>query len=153
MRTFTKVLLVGLAIFMAPVAIQAQTTTGSLSGTITDPSNAVVPAATVTIVNTATGAERSAVSSSSGTFDFQALQPGTYMISVEAKGFRKAVARDIIVSVASAAQVTIPLEVGLPGETFTVTASQDVLNTASPSLTNVINTRQVVDLPLGGRNP
>ncbi len=153
MRKFTKMLLVGLAIFLAQVAIQAQTATGSLSGTIADPSNAVVPAATVTLVNNATGAERSAVSSSSGTFDFQALQPGIYTISVEAKGFKKAVARDITVSVASAAQVTIPLEIGSASETVTVTASQEVLNTSSPSLTNVINTRQVVDLPLAGRNP
>ena len=55
-----------------------QQTTGSLNGTVNDPSGAVVAGATVTAVNTATGAERSAVSSSSGTFDFQALQPGTY---------------------------------------------------------------------------
>src|SRR6267142_120982 len=153
MRKFTKMLLVGLAIFMAQVAIQAQTTTGSLSGTITDPSTAVVPGATVTVVNNATGAERSAISSSTGTFDFQTLQPGTYTISVEAKGFRKAVARDIIVSIASAAQVTIPLEIGSASETVTVTATQEVINSSSPSLTNVINTRQVVDLPLAGRNP
>src|SRR5258708_36553348 len=129
MRMFTRVLLVGLAIFMAQVAIQAQTTTGSLSGTITDPSNAVVPAATVTLVNTATGAERSAVTSSEGTFSFQTLQPGTYTITVEAKGFRKAVARDITVSVSSVAQVTIPLEVGSASETVTVTATQDIINT------------------------
>src|SRR3977135_314608 len=153
MRKLTKMLLVGLAIFMAQVAVQAQTTTGSLSGTIIDPSTAVVPGATVTVVNNSTGAERSSISSSTGTFDFQTLQPGTYMISVEAKGFRKAVAKDIIVSVASVAQVTIPLEVGLAGETVTVTASQEVINTSSPSVTNVINTRQVLDLPLAGRNP
>src|SRR6266568_3240977 len=130
-----------------------QQTTGSLNGTVNDPSGAVVAGATVTAVNTATGAERSAVSSSSGTFDFQALQPGTYTVSVDAKGFRRAVARDIVVSVASSTQVTIPLEVGQASETVTVTASQEVINTLSPSLTNVINTRQVVDLPLGGRNP
>jgi Carboxypeptidase regulatory-like domain len=153
MKKFTKMLLVGLAIFMAQVAIQAQTTTGSLSGTITDPSSAVVPGATVTVVNTATGAERSAIASSEGTFDFQALQPGTYRITVEAKGFSKAVARDITVSVAIAAQVTIPLEIGAASETVTVTATQEIINSTSPSVTNVINTRQVVDLPLVGRNP
>jgi hypothetical protein len=130
-----------------------QTTTGSLGGSVSDPSGAVVPGATVTLVNTATGAERSAVSSSTGTFDFQALQPGTYTISVEASGFKRAVAREIVVSVGSSAQVNIPLEVGVPGETVTVTTTQEVINTSSPSITNVINTRQVVDLPLGDRNP
>src|SRR5437016_6082336 len=143
------------ALLMCLLALTAigQQTTGSLNGTVNDPSGAVVAGATVTAVNTATGAERSAVSSSTGTFDFQALQPGTYTISVDAKGFKKAVSRDIVVSVASATQVTIPLEVGQASETVTVTASQEVINTLSPSLTNVINTRQVVDLPLGGRNP
>ena len=62
-------------------------------------------------------------------------------------------APDVGVSVSTQAQVTITLEVGLEGETVTVTATQEVINSSSPSLTNVINTRQVVDLPLGGRNP
>ncbi len=130
-----------------------QQTTGSLNGVVNDPNGAIVTGATVTLVNAETGAERSAVSSTTGTFDFQALQPGKYTISVDAKGFKKAVSRDIVVSVASTTQVTIPLEIGQASETVTVTAAQEVINSSSPSLTNVINTRQVVDLPLGGRNP
>jgi hypothetical protein len=130
-----------------------QQTTGSLHGTINDPNGAVVAGATVTLTNTATGAERSAVSNTEGTFDMPDLQPGIYQASVDAKGFKRAVARDIKISVATTAQVTIPLEVGLAGETVTVTASQDVVNTSSPSLTNIINTKQVVDLPLPDRNP
>jgi hypothetical protein len=130
-----------------------QVTTGSLTGSATDPGGLNVAGATVTLVNTSTGAERTAVSNSSGVFDFQALQPGRYTISVDAAGFRKAVARDIVVSVGSASQVNIPLEVGPAGETVTVTAAQEVINSSNPTLTNVINTRQVVDLPLGDRNP
>src|SRR5947209_3077095 len=151
--TMKSISLAALLTCLLALTAFGQQTTGSLNGTVNDPSGAVVAGATVTAVNTATGAERSAVSSSSGTFDFQALQPGTYTVSVDAKGFRRAVARDIVVSVASSTQVTIPLEVGQASETVTVTASQEVINTLSPSLTNVINTRQVVDLPLGGRNP
>ncbi|MEO7660325.1 MAG: carboxypeptidase-like regulatory domain-containing protein, partial [Pyrinomonadaceae bacterium] len=119
MRKFTKFLIVGLALLTTQIAIHAQTT-GSMSGTVTDPSGAVVPGATVTVVNTATGAERSAVASSTGAFDFQALQPGNYTISVEASGFRKAIARNIVVSVSTASTVNIPLEVGLAGEEVTV---------------------------------
>src|SRR4030095_996243 len=128
-------------------------TTGSLSGTVSDANNAVVAGATLTVVNNTTGAERTAISSSSGTFDFQALQPGTYTVTVEAAGFRKAVAREIVVSVGSNSEINIPLEVGPAGETVTVTTAQEVINTSTPSLTNVINTRQVTDLPLGNRNP
>jgi hypothetical protein len=79
--------------------------------------------------------------------------PGTYTINVEAKGFKKAIARDIVISVSLNTQVNVQLEIGLAGESVTVTAAQEVINTASPSLTNVINTRQVVDLPLPTRNP
>ena len=142
-------------VFICLLALTAvgQTTTGALKGTVNDPGGAVVAGATVTIVNNATGAERTAVGNSEGAFDFQALQPGTYTISIEAKGFRKAVARDILVSVGSTADVKIALEIGLANETVTVIAVQEVINTSSASLTNVINTRQVVDLPLAGRNP
>src|SRR5437764_7243120 len=121
-----------------------QTTTGSLTGTITDPSGAVVPGATIKVVNADTGSERSAESNSQGVFDLQTLQPGKYTITVDAKGFKRAVSRDIIVSVSVVAQVTIPLEVGQASETVTVTASQEVINTSNPSVTNIINTRQVV---------
>ncbi|HKG47724.1 MAG TPA: carboxypeptidase-like regulatory domain-containing protein [Pyrinomonadaceae bacterium] len=152
MTKFTKMLFVALAIFVLQVSGQAQTT-GAISGTVSDPGNAVVAGATVTVSNIATGAERTAVTNSSGAFDFQALPPGTYSASVEAAGFKKAVVREVTVSVASTAQLNIEVEIGLANETVTVTTAQEVINSTSPSLTNVINTRQVVDLPLGGRNP
>jgi len=153
MKKFTKILIVGMAILLAQIVIQGQTTTGALSGTVTDPGSAVVAGATVTVTNVTTGAERTGITNSSGAFDFQTLLPGTYTIAVEASGFKKAIVREVVVSVASTAQLTIPLEIGLANETVTVTTTQEVINTTSPSLTNVINTRQVVDLPLGGRNP
>ena len=152
MRKFTKLLLVALVILVTQVAAQAQTT-GSLKGTIADQNKAVVAGATVTLMSNVAGAERSAVTDSNGAFDFQALLPGTYTISVEAAGFKKAIAREIVISLNLTSQVNIALEIGLAGESVTVTAAQEVINTASPSLTNVINTRQVVDLPLGDRNP
>src|SRR6476620_7011807 len=130
-----------------------QTTSGSLKGVVTDPSGASVAGATVTVVNTATGAERTGISSSLGAFDFQALQPGAYKVTVEAQGFKKAVSLDVVVSVNLDTQLNIPLEIGLAGETVTVSSTQEVINSSSPTITNVINTKQVVDLPLIGRNP
>lgn len=152
MTKLTRTFMVGLAILVTQIAIHAQTT-GSLSGTITDQSNAVVAGATVTLASNVAGAERSTTSDSNGAYDFQALLPGKYTISVEAAGFKKSIAREIVVSVNLNAQVNVQLEIGLASESVTITASQEVLNTVSPSLTNVINTRQVVDLPLPTRNP
>ncbi|HEY5883130.1 MAG TPA: TonB-dependent receptor, partial [Pyrinomonadaceae bacterium] len=152
MRRVTNMAIVGLVIFFAQVAVQAQTT-GSLTGLISDQNKAVIAGATVTLLSNVAGANRSAITDSSGAFDFQALLPGSYWIEVEATGFKKAIVRDVVVSVNLASQVSVQLEIGLAGESVTVSATQEVINTASPSLTNVINTRQVVDLPLGTRNP
>ncbi|HSB26748.1 MAG TPA: carboxypeptidase-like regulatory domain-containing protein, partial [Pyrinomonadaceae bacterium] len=130
-----------------------QITNGSLKGTVSDSKGAVVAGAALKLTNTATGAERSATTSDAGAFDIQQLQPGTYAMSVEAAGFSKSIVRDIVVSVGSVAEISVVLEVGSPNETVTVTAAQEVINSSSPTLTNVINTKQVVDLPLGNRNP
>jgi hypothetical protein len=138
--------------FFASLSVQAQTT-GSLTGTITDPNGAVVAGANVTLKNNSTGVETTAVTGSNGAFTFTALQPGSYSVIVAASGFKRVVATDVGVAVAVQSQVSITLEVGLADETVTVTATQDVINTLSPSLSNVINTRQVVDLPLPTRNP
>ena len=152
MRRFTNMTVVGLVILITQVAVHAQTT-GSLTGLIADQNKAVVAGATVTLFSNVAAANRTAITDSNGAFDFQALLPGTYWIEVEANGFKKAIVRDIVVSVSLASQVNIELEIGLAGESVTVTAAQEVINLASPSLTNVINTRQVVDLPLATRNP
>src|SRR5215813_13098253 len=140
---------IGLAVlltFLLTLTAMGQTTTGTLHGTVTDPSGAVVAGATVNLTNPQTGAERVAETNSNGVFDFQTLQPGKYTVSVEAKGFKRALSPDIIVSVSTAAEVNIPLEVGSPNESVTGVASQEVINTSSPSVTNIINTRQVTDL-------
>src|SRR5438552_14803488 len=152
-RALFAALVVTLFLLATALTVFGQQTKRSLNGTVVDPSGATVAGATVKVVNADTGAERSAESNSQGVFDLQTLQPGKYTITVDAKGFKRAVSRDIVVSVATVAQVTIPLEIGQASETVTVTATQEVLNTSTPSLTNVINTRQVVDLPLAGRNP
>src|SRR6185295_18089915 len=91
-----------------------QETNGSIKGTISDSKGAGVAGAALKLTNIATGAERSTTSSDSGTYDIQTLQPGTYSLSVEARGFSKAMVRDIVVSVGSAAVIPVVLEVGSP---------------------------------------
>src|SRR5262249_31205218 len=131
-RISLAVLLTGL---LALSAFGQQTTTGNLNVTVTDPSGAVVTGATLTLVNNETGLTRTAVSGTAGSFDFETLQPAKYSITVEAKGFKKSLSTDINVSVSQTTNVTIPLEIGVQGETVTVTASQDIINSTSPTLT------------------
>ena len=153
MTKFTKALLMAAFMLMIAVAASAQTTSGSVSGTITDPKGAVVPGATVTIKDAATGAERTVTTNENGAFNIPAVSVGTYSVTVTAKGFKKVVVTDARVNVSVDTTLSLQLEVGGVGETVTVTSAQDVVNTTSPSLTTVIDTRQVVDLPLTGRNP
>jgi len=143
--------LLALAI-IAPLAIQAQTK-GSLSGTVTDPAGAVVPGASVTIKNNATSAVRTATTGDNGVFQLSDVDPGTYTVMVENAGFKRAVANNVVVNTTLPTQINIALEAGAVSETVTVTDAQEIVNTTSPSITNVINTRQIVDLPLPDRNP
>ena len=152
MRKFTKFLIAILAVFICQIAIQAQTS-GSIIGTITDPKGDVVPGASVHVKSPSTGEERNATANEKGVFTINQLTPGLYTVTIENAGFKKAVATDVKVDVSGQATLAIALEIGTVGETVTVTSAQEVINTTSPTLTNVINTRQVVDLPLAGRNP
>ena len=152
MRKLANRLAVLLFVFMAPVALQAQTK-GSLTGTVTDPTGAVVPGANVTLKSNSTGVSKTTTTADNGVFNFTELDPGMYSLTVETAGFKRAVTNSVEVNLNTPAQVTIPLEAGQVTETVTVTGVQEVVNTSSPSLTNVINTRQVTDLPLLTRNP
>jgi hypothetical protein len=81
------------------------------------------------------------------------VPPGRYSLGVEATNFKKALATDLVIEVGKASRTTVVLEVGSVTEQVTITATQDIVNSSSPTLTSVINTRQVQDLPLPTRNP
>jgi len=152
MRKFTFILIAGLTLLLAQTVVQAQTS-GSVTGSVADPNGATVVGASVAIKNNDTGAEFRTTTNNSGNFTFNLLQPGTYTITVENAGFKKSSLPDVSVQVAQQTQLKVVLEVGLADETVTVTAGQEVLNTTSPTLSNVINTQQIRDLPLPTRNP
>jgi hypothetical protein len=130
----------------------AQSTTGSLTGVITDPQGAIVSGATVTLTNSETRVETRTTSNDQGEFVFPQVPPGRYSLGVEATNFKKALATDLVIEVGKASRTTVVLEVGSVTEQVTITATQDIVNSSSPTLTSVINTRQVQDLPLPTRN-
>ena len=151
-------ILVGLLLtsaFTLTAWAQTTPTLGSLGGVVTDPQGASVAGASVTVRHNETRRERQVSTSDQGTFVFPLLEPGTYTVIVEASGFKKSLLPDAVVEIGKQSQLTIALEVGAVSETVTVTASgvQEMINSTSPTLTNVITPRQVVDLPLATRNP
>src|SRR5215472_13903327 len=129
-----------------------QTGTTSLRGTVTDKTGATIANATVTISNPGRGFERSIASGAAGSYEFLQLQPGTYKLTVEAKGFRKYELTNLqlLVDLPSTANVT--LDVGTATETVEVSAEGAVINTTDASIGNAFNELQVKTLPIEERN-
>ncbi|HEX3119865.1 MAG TPA: carboxypeptidase-like regulatory domain-containing protein, partial [Candidatus Acidoferrum sp.] len=129
-----------------------QAGTTSIHGVVTDKTGATVAAAKVTIDNPEQNLSRSADSGSAGEFDFVGLQPGTYVLTVEASGFRKFERKGVQLLVNVPTTVNVALEVGSSTQTVEVSAATETLNTTDASLGNAFNENQVKQLPLEGRN-
>lgn len=129
----------------------AQTDTARLFGTITDPTGAVIPNATVTLTDAASGRVATAQTSDSGSYGLNALPIGRYHLQVQKEGFKTAAA-DFSLQVSQVLEVSLKLETGSAATTVEVTDDVPVVDTATSSAGEVIEGRQVVDLPLNGRN-
>lgn len=139
-------------VFGLPASSLAQESTGSIEGVVTDPTGAVIPGATVTITNKATGRTITLTTSGGGVYVARALQPGHYEVKVEAPGFKTGV-REVVVYVGAAASGDIQLEVGSPTEVVTVEAEAELqVNTVEHEVYGVVTERQIDNLPLNGRN-
>ncbi len=140
----------GLALFLT-AALFGQTT--SMTGTVSDPSGAVVPSATITIVNIETSAERQTTSDTQGRYTMQQLTPGTYRITAKAPGFADAVIEKLELLVNQPATVPIVFEkLGKTSTTVTVDAAVVQVNTTDASLGNAISTEAIIELPMYARN-
>jgi len=126
--------------------------TGAIAGTITDPSGAVIPDATVRAIDVATGEVRIVVSASNGTYLVPLLNPGTYRVQVNKTGFKETVSSSIGVHVTETAGVNLQLEIGSTGETVTVTGAQELLKTEDATLGQVVDQKELQSLPLVTRN-
>ncbi|HVF88385.1 MAG TPA: carboxypeptidase-like regulatory domain-containing protein, partial [Pyrinomonadaceae bacterium] len=110
-----------MACAMSPASL-AQTTSSTLRGTVKDPSGAVIPNATVTLVSARTGQERKVTSSEEGAYAFASVDPGTYTLRVEGANFKTYQQTDLVISPSSTVGTDVTLEVGAASETVTVTA-------------------------------
>jgi hypothetical protein len=133
----------------APLA--AQTIRGTITGTVTDSLGAVVPGATVTVTNKATGISETTVSNQQGAYSFTLLQPGSYEVAVELQGFKKYVRDGIVVEVAQATRVDIPLQIGTLSEAILVTGTSPLVRSTTSELGQTIQMKQIQALPLNGR--
>ena len=149
-RAFFLGVLAGLLAFAASAF--AQKTSGTITGTVTDASGAVVADANVTVTFIQTGASRTGQSNSEGSFSFPELNPGVYNVRVTKQGFKKVEAKNIELHVSDITDVPIKLIVGAIVETVEVEATAIQVETQTGEVGDVVNGQQVRELPLNGRN-
>jgi carboxypeptidase family protein len=144
-------LIAGVFLFSATL-LSAQVDTGSISGTVTDPTGAVVKGATVTLLNEGTGAELATTAGDDGVYTFSPVRIGAYTLTVSAQGFQKSKQSHVTVNVGAALLVNFPLKPGAVSETVEVTSTTPQLQTQDASVGQVVDSRNVNNLPLNGRN-
>jgi hypothetical protein len=132
--------------------LQAQVDTGSITGTVTDPSGAVVGGAKVTLTNEGTAATLSTTAGSDGGYKFSPVRIGTYKLDATAQGFKTISQTHVTVDVNANVLVNFKLQTGSVTETVEVTGEVPVLQTQDASVGQVVNSKGVNDLPLNGRN-
>jgi hypothetical protein len=150
---FSLLALITLFLLLSSSLMPAQTTlsTGSIDGTVTDPSGAVVSDAKVVITNVSTGRTLNLATNSAGTFSSGPLEPGHYKVQVTAKGF-SAVSQTIAVQIGNAATFNTKLQLGQESQVIEVQASTVQVNTEQATVQGVLTSDQVENLPVNGRN-
>jgi len=131
----------------------AQEFRGSLSGKVIDQQQGVVPGARIVVIETETGAKSQTVSNSDGSYVLPFLPPGPYHLTAESAGFKRYVNNNVRITTNEREQIDIQLEVGTIDQSVTVTAEASMLETATASTGQVINTRQIENMPINGRAP
>ncbi len=137
----------------ATIVAQSQATAADLVGTVSDPNGAVVPGATVTAKNLATGISRSATSASDGTFILIALSPGEYEVTTEAATFKKVVITPVRLTVGQRAELNIKMEIGAADVQVTVPGdSVELVETTRTAISTTIDQTRIENLPINERS-
>ncbi len=126
--------------------------TGTIVGTVSDPSEAVIPKAQVTVRNQGTNATRVVLTNGDGDFSVPLLPPGMYEVSAEKAGFRLSVHGDINLDVDQTVRADFVLQIGQPSEQVVVTETVPIVQTDTSTLGQVLERKQVSELPLNERN-
>ena len=148
----SKSLVCLLAVLFAGVHAGAQQITGSIRGTVQDPSSAFVQSASVSARQTETGLTRTAITDPSGAYVLLELPVGHYELQVEAKGFQKYIQQGITLNVNETATIPVHLAVGAESQVLEVNADAQLIQGTVTSLGKTVSEREVLDLPLNGRN-
>jgi hypothetical protein len=146
-------LILGIVSYLAMTSfVLAQTATGVIRGTVQDADGAVLISAHVVLIDPARNKSWQQITNDEGFFEFRALPPGNYRLEVEDPNFKKAVIEDLALQVAQTENFEVTLQVGSVNESVVIEPSRGLLETSDASLSQVIDDRRLVGLPLNGRN-
>ena len=141
-----------LSLILSVSTLYGQVNTSAIAGVVTDKSGSVVPNASVTVTQAATGLIRKVTTNEAGEYVVAQLSPGSYEVKIEASGFQQSVAKAVALAIAQRERVDFTLMVGAVSEQIEVTAHAEIAETETASLGQLIETRVIKDLPLNGRN-
>jgi carboxypeptidase family protein len=143
---------VAISVLLSSGLAWAQLSTAQLSGRVTDESGAVLPGATITILQTDTGFTRSDVTDGNGSYVVSNLPPGPYRLEVMLQGFRTHVQTGIVLQVGGSPELNVKLAVGTLQESVTVQGAAPLVDVQSAGISDVVKNEQILALPLNGRN-
>ncbi len=150
--TYVWIVILAISSAVSTGVAKAQTSYGSVVGTVTDAGGALIGGVQVRLTNKGTNAEQGTVTSSAGTYTFINLNPGSYRVTVSHPGFKASTAEEVDVRIGGTTRADLTLEVGDLTQSVTVTGATADLQADTPSLGGVIEGVQVQEAPLNGRN-
>ena len=148
----TRFILFALALILAPRPALPQALSGTIVGSVTDESGAAIANVSVTLTNIAIGFTRMVTTNSSGQYVAPTIPTGAYTIAVEKPGFRKLIREGIALTAADTATVNLSLAVGDVKQAVEVTASAPLLEAQNADVSQLIDNRRIIDMPLNGRS-
>ncbi|MBC7924729.1 MAG: TonB-dependent receptor, partial [Bryobacteraceae bacterium] len=148
-----RVFAVSLLLILTGTCAVAQTSRGTVTGIVTDPTGAAIANADLLLRNDATKTERTTKTNDSGLYRFDAVDSGTYSMSVKQAGFSSASRRDLVASAGQILSVDVKLEVGDVATTIEVSSSSEALQTEAAARGGTIATALITEIPLSGRDP
>jgi Carboxypeptidase regulatory-like domain/TonB dependent receptor-like, beta-barrel len=152
-KEISYIFLVSVCLLLSAVGTAGgQTSTATLKGTVTDPKGSVISGATIKVQSEETGLVRTATTEESGLYVFNFLPVGKYVVSVSAQGFKVARIQNIIVEIGQTRTLDVGLELGAVEQTVEVVESAPPLERESAVIGTVVQSQQIKELPLNGRN-
>ena len=145
-------LTVGFAMALLSASALGQALSGTIVGTVTDTSGAIVPGVSVTLTNEGTSFSRTVVANESGRYVASSFPTGSITVTAEQAGFQKLVRKGVVLTAADTLTIDVQLQVGSVEQTLLVNEDAPLLQTESATVSALLNNRQILDLPLNGRS-